>query len=147
MILRKVLPVLLLLSTAVAAAPVEIPLLQGVRGKVVVVDFWASWCQPCRQSFPWMSDLQKRLGPSGLVVIAVNVDQDRQLAERFLEATPAAFRIEYDASGALATRFDVAAMPSSFLIDRKGEIRESHKGYRDAQRVEREQSILKLLKE
>ena len=94
-----------------------------------------------------MTDLQKRYGPSGLVVIAVNLDQDRKLAERFLAATPAGFRVEYDPKGDLATRFDVAAMPSSFIIDRKGEVRESHKGYRETQLAEREQSIRKLLKE
>jgi len=147
MIFRRLLPVLLFLSAGVNAAPVESQLLQGVRGKVVMVDFWASWCEPCRHSFPWMSDLQKRLGPSGLVVIAVNLDQDRKLAEQFLAATPAGFRVEYDAQGALATQFNVTAMPTSFIIDRKGQVRESHKGFRDSQRSTREQSILKLLKE
>jgi peroxiredoxin len=94
-----------------------------------------------------MSDLQKLYGPSGLVVIAINLDQDRQLAERFLAATPAGFRIEYDPQGLVATQFDVTAMPTSFIIDKKGQIRETHKGFRDSQRTEREQSILKLLKE
>jgi cytochrome c biogenesis protein CcmG/thiol:disulfide interchange protein DsbE len=147
MMLRKLFPLIFLLAVGASAAPTESPLLRGTQGKVVMVDFWASWCEPCRHSFPWMSDLQKRLGPSGLVVIAVNLDQDRKLAERFLAATPAGFRVEYDPEGNLATQFDVAAMPTSFVIDRKGRIRESHKGFREAQRSDREQSILKLLKE
>lgn len=127
-------------------APPE-TLLDDLRGKVVLLDFWASWCEPCRQSFPWMSELQQRHGDSGLVVIAINLDQDRKLAERFLAATPARFRIEYDAEGMLATRFDVTAMPMSIVIDRQGRIRERHKGFREEQRATREQTIVNLLKE
>jgi cytochrome c biogenesis protein CcmG/thiol:disulfide interchange protein DsbE len=137
-------------STAVAepinTPSVAAPLLRNLQGKVVLLDFWASWCGPCRQSFPWMSELQRRYG-SDLVVLAVNVDQDRALAEQFLKATPAAFRIEYDPAGALATQFDVTSMPTSFVIDRHGQVRERHRGFREAQRAEREHTIAKLLKE
>jgi cytochrome c biogenesis protein CcmG, thiol:disulfide interchange protein DsbE len=147
MVLRTLIVLLFLFINGAHAAPVESPLLDGLRGKVVVVDFWASWCEPCRHSFPWMSDLQKRYGSSGLVVLAVNLDQDRALAERFLSTTPAGFRVEYDPEGTLASKFDVAAMPTSFIIDRNGQVRESHKGYRESQRAEREKTILKLLKE
>jgi cytochrome c biogenesis protein CcmG/thiol:disulfide interchange protein DsbE len=139
----------LLIAAQVYAAPVpttDAPLLRTLKGKVVLLDFWASWCGPCRQSFPWMNDLQRRYG-SDLVVLAINVDQDRALAEQFLKATPAAFRIEYDPEGKLATQFDVTSMPTSFVIDRKGQVREQHKGFRAAQRAEREQAIAKLLKE
>ena len=139
----------LLIAAQVYAAPVpttDAPLLRTFKGKVVLLDFWASWCGPCRQSFPWMSELQRRYG-SDLVVVAVNLDQERALAEQFLKATPAAFRIEYDPEGKLATQFDVTSMPTSFVIDRKGQVREQHKGFRSAQRAEREQAIAKLLKE
>jgi cytochrome c biogenesis protein CcmG/thiol:disulfide interchange protein DsbE len=122
-------------------------LLNGLKGKVVLLDFWASWCDPCRQSFPWMGEMQRRYAGSDLVVIAVNLDQDRKLADRFLAATPAGFRIEFDPGGALATEFGVTAMPMSFLIDRNGKVREHHRGFRNAVRAEREQSISKLLKE
>ena len=93
-----------------------------------------------------MSELQRRYG-SDLVVVAVNLDQDRALAEQFLKATPAAFRIEYDPEGKLATQFDVTSMPMSFVIDRKGQVREHHRGFREAQRAERERIISNLLKE
>ena len=139
--------ILFAVSANAAVVPTtDAPLLRNLKGKVVLIDFWASWCGPCRQSFPWMSDLQRRYG-SDLVVVAVNLDQDRALAEQFLKATPAAFRIEYDPEGKLATQFDVTSMPMSFVIDRKGQVRESHRGFREAQRAERERIISKLLKE
>lgn len=122
-------------------------LLPSLRGKVVLLDFWASWCDPCRQSFPWMSDMQKRYGANDFVVVAVNLDQDRTLAERFLSSTPADFRVEYDPQGVLAERFNVISMPTSVVIDRNGQVRERHRGFRLAQRVEREASISKFLKE
>jgi thiol-disulfide isomerase/thioredoxin len=123
------------------------PLFKDLGGKVVLLDFWASWCEPCRHSFPWMSELQRRHGADGLVVVAVNLDQDPHLAEQFLAATPAAFRVEYDPAGALASEFGVNAMPVSFVIDRTGRVREKHVGFRQAQREQREASLLKLLKE
>ena len=99
------------------------PLLKDLHGKVVLVDFWASWCAPCLSSFPWMDDLQKRHGQQGLVVVAVNLDQDRALADAFLRKTAPQFRIEFDQQGTLAKQFGVQAMPTSFLIDRSGIVR------------------------
>ena len=129
-----------------SAAPAW-PLLQSLQGKVVLVDFWASWCSPCLSSFPWMDELQRRHAQKGLVVIAVNLDQDRALAEAFLNKTAPQFRIEYDAQGTLAKQFGVQAMPTSFLIDRSGKVRITHQGFRVAQRAEREQQIRQLLEE
>ena len=123
------------------------PLLDGLKGKVVLLDFWASWCDPCRRSFPWMNEMQRRYAGADLLVVAVNLDQDRKLAEKFLAAVPAGFRVEFDPGGALATQFGVTAMPMSFLLDRKGMVRERHSGFREAVKAQREQSIRKLLKE
>lgn len=123
------------------------PLLKDLHGKVVLVDFWASWCSPCLSSFPWMDELQKRHGQKGLVVVAVNLDQDRALADAFLKKTAPQFRIEFDAEGTLAKQFGVQAMPTSFLIDRSGKVRITHRGFRTAQRAEREQQIRQLLEE
>jgi cytochrome c biogenesis protein CcmG, thiol:disulfide interchange protein DsbE len=135
-------------EVATAANPPQLQqLLPSLKGKVVLLDFWASWCDPCRQSFPWMSELQKRYGTANFMVVAVNLDQDRKLAEQFLAATPAGFRVEYDPHGALAAQFDVSSMPTSVLIDRNGQVRERHKGFRQAQREARELSLAKLLKE
>src|SRR5450631_1845011 len=92
--------------------------LHAYRGKVVYLDFWASWCGPCRQSFPWLADLLRERESQDLVVIGVNVDKDRALAERFLGETPAAFPIVYDPEGAIASAYKVAGMPTAILIDR-----------------------------
>lgn len=158
--LRRFLTVVSLLFAALApgsaistGAPIalesrpEWPLLDKYAGKVVLVDFWASWCEPCLRSFPWMNDLQQRHGHAGLVIVAVNLDQERGLADAFLKKTPANFRLEFDEAGDLARRFGVQAMPTSFLIDRSGKVRIRHAGFRDKQRAERERQIEDLLKE
>jgi cytochrome c biogenesis protein CcmG, thiol:disulfide interchange protein DsbE len=121
--------------------------LAGHPNKVVLVDFWASWCAPCLRSFPWMNDLQRRYRDRGLVVIAVNVDQDRKLAEAFLRQHPAGFQLEFDSDGERARQFGVRAMPTSVLIDRRGQLRARHNGFRQTQQAEREQQILELLGE
>jgi thiol-disulfide isomerase/thioredoxin len=123
------------------------PLLETLQGKVVLVDFWASWCGPCLKSFPWMNGLHAKHADDGLVILAVNVDQDRALADGFMKKVPPQFRVEYDARGALATQFGVEAMPTSFLIGRDGTVRARHAGFRDKQRAGREQEIEQLLKE
>ena len=134
-------------ATASEPAPPDWPVLKNYAGKVVLVDFWASWCTPCLRSFPWMNDLQQRHAGQGLVVVAVNLDQERALADAFLKKSPAQFRIEYDTRGDIARQFGVEAMPTSFLIDRKGQVRVRHAGFRDAQRADRERQIEQLLKE
>jgi thiol-disulfide isomerase/thioredoxin len=123
------------------------PVLEDLHGKVVLLDFWASWCSPCLQSFPWMNELQQKHAGEGFVVVAVNLDQDRALADGFLDKVPAQFRVEYDGTGDLARQFGVKAMPTSFLIDRAGQVRARHAGFREKQRHEREQQIEQLLKE
>ena len=133
-------------ATADTATP-DWSLLAGLSGKVVLVDFWASWCGPCLRSFPWMNELQQRHAGEGFVIVAVNVDQDRVLADAFLKKLPPRFRVEFDPAGRIATRFGVEAMPTSFLIDRRGQVRARHAGFRDAQRAPREQQIQQLLKE
>jgi thiol-disulfide isomerase/thioredoxin len=134
-------------ATPPAADAPRWPVLEAYAGKVVLLDFWASWCSPCLQSFPWMNELQQKHGNDGLVVLAVNMDQDRKLAEAFLGKTPAKFRVEYDPAGSVARQFGVEAMPTSFLIDRNGKVRVRHAGFKDKHRTEREQQIAQLLKE
>jgi thiol-disulfide isomerase/thioredoxin len=121
--------------------------LQSLRGKVVYVDFWASWCQPCRESFPWMNSLQKRYGDQGLVVIAVNLDKSRELSDKFLQQVPASFSIAYDPDGVVATAYHVKGMPSSYLIDRQGHIQNSHIGFRADSAEALEASIKTLVQQ
>jgi len=103
--------------------------LSAYRGKVVYLDFWASWCAPCRESFPWMADVQSSYGPKGFVVVAVNVDHDRAAAEQFLSAHYANFKIIYDPKGMIASKYKVTGMPMSFLIGKDGHIATSHIGF------------------
>lgn len=103
--------------------------LAAYRGKVVYLDFWASWCKPCRQSFPWLAEMQKRYGKDGFVVVAVNVDKERALADRFLGEVPHPFNVEFDPDGALATQYGIEAMPSSVLIGADGKVITTHAGF------------------
>jgi thiol-disulfide isomerase/thioredoxin len=121
--------------------------LDALRGSVVYVDFWASWCGPCRESFPWMTEIQQRYGDRGLVVIGVNLDHDRQLANDFLSTFRPRFRIVFDADAKLAEEFHVVGMPASYFIDRNGKTRFRHVGFRQVQRAEYEQELKTLLAE
>jgi len=102
--------------------------LDRYRSKVVYLDFWASWCKPCRQSFPWMNTLHRKYGDR-LVVIAVNVDAERKDADRFLQAVPADFEVVYDPDGDLAQQYHLGGMPSSFIIGPDGRVAFHHEGF------------------
>ncbi len=119
--------------------------LDAYRGKVVYLDFWASWCAPCRQSFPWMERMQQQYGRDGFVVVAVNVDHERADADRFLHDFSPNFRVEYDPDGRLAERYKVSGMPTSVLIDRGGQVRTLHAGFRTKDPDALEQQIRALL--
>jgi len=103
--------------------------LSAYRGKVVYLDFWASWCTPCRLSFPWMNEIQQSYGHEGLVVIGVNVDHDRALADEFLRASSPGFKIVYDPNGAIASQYNFRDMPTSVLIGRDGKVHFTHDGF------------------
>ncbi|MHC9512160.1 TlpA disulfide reductase family protein [Kangiella sp. M94] len=103
--------------------------LEQYHGKVVYVDFWASWCDPCRQSFPVMNDLQETYGEDNFVIIAINEDSEPGAAEQFLAQYPANFTIFYDQNGELAKYFKVDAMPTSYLLDQTGAAKYRHRGF------------------
>ena len=115
------------------------------RGKVIVIDFWASWCVPCRRSFPWLDEMQTRYADEGLIVIGVNEDDVAEDAEAFLRSFPVGFRIVADRDGELARRFDLLAMPSTYVIDRNGEIAARHLGFRTGLKEEYEAALKRLL--
>lgn len=126
---------LLALVAAFLLAPSQAPLaadldLSAYAGKVVYLDFWASWCAPCRRSFPWMNDMLARYGEKGFAVVSVNVDADRSLAEEFLARTPARFPVVYDPEGNIAAEWGLMGMPSSFLIGPDGTVIGRHVGFR-----------------
>lgn len=116
-----------------------------LHGKVVYLDFWASWCVPCRQSFPFMNELQERYGDDGLVILAVNVDAKRSDADRFLTQYPADFRVLYDPHAALPPVYQVMGMPTAFLIDHRGNVAQTEVGFRLGERQQTEQKLVQLL--
>ena len=121
--------------------------LSTYRGKVVYVDFWASWCTPCRKSFPWLSDIAQQYRTRNFVVIAVNVDHEHQLAQQFLHSTPANFPVIYDPHGDIAASYKIVGMPSAVLIDRSGRVRFRHDGFSLKKRDEYEAHVQTLLAE
>jgi len=132
-----------LLGGASASTPplAAVPDLAEFRGKLVYLDFWASWCVPCRQSFPWMNSMYHQYGKDGLVVLAVNMDQIRADADSFLKQYPAEFSVRFDAQGQLAQQFKVRGMPTSVLIGRDGKLLWTHEGFRSKDPATLEQAI------
>jgi thiol-disulfide isomerase/thioredoxin len=131
--------------SAASDEPAQLLGLEAHRGKVVVVDFWASWCVPCRRSFPWLDAMQRKYGGDGLVVIGVNEDNAAEEAAAFLKAVPVSFLIVRDNDGALAREFDLTAMPSSYVIGRDGELAVRHLGFKSAKQSEYEETLRRLL--
>lgn len=121
--------------------------LSALRGQVVYIDFWASWCGPCAKSFPFMNKLHANFKDSGLKIVAVNVDEQTADAEAFLRQQPAEFSIALDADQACARSFDVQAMPSTYLVDRKGRVRYIHMGFRGSEAESLQTQVEQLLSE
>jgi thiol-disulfide isomerase/thioredoxin len=117
------------------------------RGKVVYVDFWASWCGPCAQSFPFLNEINREFSPKGLQVLGINVDENLKDAQTFLTKHPASFSTAADASGKCPQDFAVKAMPSTYLIDRNGVIRYTHLGFRPSETKQLRAMVEQLLAE
>ncbi len=116
-----------------------------LRGKLTYLDFWASWCAPCKQSFPWLNEMQAKYGSRGFQVIAVNLDRKREDADRFLAETPAGFKVAFDARGDSARLFAIKGMPSSALIGPDGRLIANHSGFRNDDRKDLEARIAAAL--
>ena len=112
---------------------------------IVLLDFWASWCGPCRQSFPWMNELQSRYGSQGLQVLAVNVDANPPDARRFLAEVPAQFAVAFDGRGETPRRYEIKGMPTSVLIGPDGRVLFVHSGFRPEDRALIENQINQAL--
>jgi thiol-disulfide isomerase/thioredoxin len=139
--------VVVLTLTGVADVSAESSLdLTQYQGKVVVLDFWASWCAPCRQSFPWWNTMRAKYADEGLIIVGVNLDNEPDSALVFLEEHPADFRIYYDSEKELARKFGVQAMPSSYIIGRNGEIYAKHFGFKVKKQDEYESVIVDALR-
>lgn len=119
--------------------------LASLQGKVVYLDFWASWCKPCKDSFPWMHAMKATYENQGFEVLAVNLDKDRKLADKFLENMDVNFLIAFDEAGNTATKYQLRGMPSSYLIGRDGKLYASHVGFREKDKAKMEEAIKQLL--
>jgi thiol-disulfide isomerase/thioredoxin len=115
------------------------------KGKVIYLDYWASWCKPCRQSFSWMNKMHERYGKDDLVIIAVSLDADKKQAKSFLQKIPAKFNIAYDPDGITAEAYGLKAMPTSYLINRKGKLVHTAIGFHGGKTQALEARIKQLL--
>jgi cytochrome c biogenesis protein CcmG, thiol:disulfide interchange protein DsbE len=135
---------LLLIASARAGSPID---LDQFRGRVLYLDFWASWCAPCQQSFPWMQAMNEAYEREGLTVVAVNLDRDRGDAERFLARFHPTFDVRFDPGGKAAEHFKIQGMPTSVIIDRQGVVRFTHVGFRPVDRAAYETQLREVLAE
>lgn len=119
--------------------------LNDYRGKVVLVDFWASWCTPCIRSFPWMNKMLADHGDKGLAVIAINMDQEKILADKFLQRYPNKLTIAFDPEGKVAEQYKLMGLPTSYLVDRNGKVVYRHLGFRLKDADDYEEKIKQVL--
>lgn len=119
--------------------------LAQLRGKVVYLDFWASWCGPCRASFPWMNEMHRKYAKDGLVIIAVNLDKVPGQRDKFLQEFPADFIIAFDQQAKTANDYNISVMPTSILISRQGLILDQHVGFSEKKIDQYERTLKKAL--
>jgi len=151
---------LLLVGTPVEAAASDgapdfsLPALDGgavrlsdLRGQVVMINFWATWCGPCRQEMPLLEQIHAKYEPLGFTLLGVNVEPDSEAARDWLTKVPVTFPILFDRNNAVSESFGVQAMPTSVLIDRQGRVRHMHHGYKPGDEAAYADLIRGLVKE
>ncbi len=121
--------------------------LSELRGQVVMINFWASWCGPCRQEMPLLEQLYQRYKPLGFTILGVNVEEDSSAAEKLLRDIPVSFPILFDTSNAVSRLYGVSAMPSTFMVDRNGNLRYLHKGYLPGYEDEYQRQVRELVRQ
>jgi len=121
--------------------------LSEYRGQVVLINFWASWCGPCRQEMPHLDAIHQQYEALGFTVFGVNVEQDRKLADKVLRDIPVSFPILFDDENRVSELYDVDAMPATILVDRSGVIRYMHRGYKPGYEAEYAKQVKTLLRE
>jgi thiol-disulfide isomerase/thioredoxin len=129
---------------SMAGKPVS---LEQYKGQVVMINFWASWCGPCRQEMPLLEKLYAKYKPMGFTLLGVNVEPDSSLASGFLAKTPVTFPILFDTKSEVSKLYDVAGMPSTVIVDRKGNLRWIHRGYKPGDENEYLNQIRALVRE
>jgi peroxiredoxin len=119
----------------------------SLKGKVVLVDFWASWCGPCKDEMPVLEALNEKFATQGLVIVGVSIDSSPKKMHKFLKGTPVSFRIVHDRKLVVANRYEPETMPTSYFIGRDGTIRYVHEGYEKGDAAGIEERVKALLAE
>ena len=117
------------------------------RGNIVLVNFWASWCGPCREELPKMEALQKSYQDLGFTVLAINVDDNPAKAESLLSEVEVSFPVLFDPEGKISQQYNLSAMPTTVIVDRDGNARLTHKGYKTGDELKYEKAIKVLMRE
>jgi len=121
--------------------------LADLKGQVVMINFWATWCGPCRQEMPLLAQLNTKYEPLGFTLLGVNVEPDSAAAVTWLKSMPVTFPILFDTDSAVAGSFGVEGMPSTVFVDRKGQVRYIHRGYKPGDEAKYADMIRSLVKE
>jgi thiol-disulfide isomerase/thioredoxin len=121
--------------------------LSGLKGQVVMMNFWATWCGPCRQEMPLLESIYKQYKDKGFTLLGVNVEPDPKLADDWLKKSPVSFPVLYDVKSDVSTLYKVAGMPSTVFIDKKGFVRVVHRGYKPGDENEYLNNIRMLMRE
>lgn len=121
--------------------------LSKLKGQVVMLNFWASWCGPCRTEMPLLDQIHKKYSAVGFTLLGVNVDTDSTDAQKFLSQVPVSFPILFDKENKVSKLYDVNAMPTTVFIDRKGNVRTLHRGYKPGDESEYLNQIRALIRE
>src|ERR1700751_812072 len=132
--------------TLAASSGQQVSLAQ-YKGQVVMINFWASWCGPCRTEMPLLESIYKKYNKMGFTMLGVNVEPDSNAANEWLKATPGSFPILYDRDSKVSKLYDVSGMPSTVIIDRTGKVRVLHRGYKPGDENEYLDSIRTLIRE
>ncbi len=121
--------------------------LGDLRGQVVLINFWATWCGPCRKEMPLLEQIQKKYGPLGFTMLGVNVEEDTRLMDAFLKDVPVSFPILLDPANGVSKLYNVSAMPSTVIVDRKGNVRFIHQGFQPGDEGKYQDVIRQLIRE
>jgi peroxiredoxin len=121
--------------------------LEDLKGQVVMINFWATWCGPCRREMPHLEALHQRYSNLGFTLLGINVEDDTRGVEKFLRETPVSFEVLYDPTNKVSALYDVIAMPSTVMVDREGNLRFMHHGYQAGFEHEYQAQIRALLRE
>ena len=121
--------------------------LSGLKGQVVMINFWATWCGPCRQEMPLHDSIYKQYKDKNFTLLGVNVEPDPKAANDWLKKTPVSFPVLYDVKSDVSNLYKVAGMPSTVFVDRKGNVRVIHRGYKPGDENEYMNNIRMLMRE